>query len=477
MAKFMDADFLLVNKTARRLYHEAAAAEPIFDYHCHLPPVEIAENRRFSDLARLWLGEGNYGDHYKWRVLRANGVDEALITGKGADPYDRFLAWAGCMPRLLGNPLYHWTHLELQRFFGIEDPLNRESAPAIWKAANDILKNDPEFSVYGIFKKFRVYAVGTTDDPADSLEWHQKTAGRTETKVLPSFRPDRALNIEKEGFAEYITSLGRAAGKNIGSLADLLEALKDRIAFFDDLGCRASDHGLEYMPFEGALDGSTGIRWEKESAAVFEQTLAGTRPEARAVESYKTFVLSFLAGEYAKKGWAMQLHIGAIRNNNTRMFRAIGPDTGYDAVHDCPVSAKLSHFLDNLEQQGRLPKTILYSLNFKDFYPLATIMGCFQGGVPGKMQLGSGWWFLDHRDGMEDQMKLLANVGLLSRFIGMLTDSRSFLSYPRHEYFRRILCSLIGTWTENGEIPGDFELVGGIVRDISFGNAKRYFEG
>jgi glucuronate isomerase len=476
MAQFMDADFLLTNKTARLLYHEAAAGEPIYDYHCHLPPQEIAENRRFPDLARLWLGDGNYGDHYKWRVLRANGVDEALITGKEADPYDRFLAWADCMPRLLGNPLYHWTHLELQRFFGITDPLNRQSAPAIWKAANSVLQKDPDFSVHGIFKKFKVYAVGTTDDPADSLEWHQKAAGKTETRVLPSFRPDKALNIEKEGFAEYIASLGRAAGKNISALEDLFEALRDRIAFFDNLGCRAADHGLEYMPFEAAGDGSAGAGWEKEVAALFSRTLAGARPEARAAESYKTFVLSFLAGEYAKKGWAMQLHLGAIRNNNTRMFRAIGPDTGYDAVHDCPVSAKLSRFLDHLEEQGKLPKTILYSLNFKDFYPLATIMGCFQGGIPGKMQLGSSWWFLDHRDGMEDQMRLLAGVGLLSRFIGMLTDSRSFLSYPRHEYFRRILCNLIGTWAESGEIPGGFELLGGMVRDISFRNALGYFE-
>jgi glucuronate isomerase len=403
-------------------------------------------------------------------------VDEALITGKEADPYDRFLAWADCMPRLLGNPLYHWTHLELRRFFGITDPLNRESAPAIWKAANSVLQNDSEFSVYGIFKKFNVYAVGTTDDPADTLEWHHKAAGKTETKVLPSFRPDKALNIEKEGFAGYIASLGRVAGKSISTLGDLFEALKDRIAFFDKLGCRAADHGLEYMPFEAACDGSTGAGWEKEAAALFRRTLAGARPEARDAESYKTFVLSFLAGEYAKKGWVMQLHLGAIRNNNTRMFRAIGPDTGYDAIHDCPVSAKLSRFLDNLEEQGKLPKTILYSLNFKDFYPLATIMGCFQGGIPGKMQLGSSWWFLDHRDGMEDQMKLLANVGLLSRFIGMLTDSRSFLSYPRHEYFRRILCNLIGTWAEDGEIPGDFGLLGGMVRDISFRNAFAYFE-
>ena len=486
MQNFMDRDFLLTNKTAQKLYHEAAADEAIFDYHCHLIPKEIADNRRFPDLAQVWLGEGNYGDHYKWRILRANGVDEALITGRGADPYDRFLAWADTVPRMIGNPLYHWTHLELQRYFDINEPLNRESAPAIWKAANEKLKNDPNFSVYGIFKKFRVYAVGTTDDPADTLEWHEKIAAAkaTETKVLPSFRPDKALNIDKEGFFEYIARLGRAAGIKIEKLPDLLEALKSRVAFFDKLGCRASDHGLEYIPFEPASDGSSvsdgGISalWEKEAGETFVKVLSGGKADRRAMDSYKTFVFAFLAACYAEKGWAMQIHLSAIRNNNTRMLKILGPDTGYDAVHDHHVAANLSRFLDILEQQDKLPRTILYSLNYSDFYPLATIMGCFQGGgVPGKMQLGSSWWFLDHIDGMADQMKLLANVGLLSRFVGMLTDSRSFLSYPRHEYFRRILCNILGTWAEAGEIPCDFALLSGMVRDISFGNAKRYFEG
>ena len=486
MQNFMEKDFLLTNKTAQKLYHEAAADEPIFDYHCHLIPKEIADNRRFPDLAQVWIGEGGYGDHYKWRILRANGIDEALITGKGADPYDRFLAWADTVPRMIGNPLYHWTHLELQRYFDIYEPLNRESAPAIWKAANEKLKNDPNFSVYGIFKKFRVYAVGTTDDPADNLEWHEKIAASkaTETRVLPSFRPDKALNMDKEGFAEYIAKLGQAAGKKIGNLTDLLEVLKSRVALFDKLGCRASDHGLEYIPFEAASDGSgvsngsISALWEKEAAETFAKVLSGAKADKRAMESYKTFVLAFLAACYAEKGWAMQIHVAAIRNSNTRMFKAIGPDTGYDAVHDHHVAANLARFLDILEQQNKLPRTILYSLNFGDFYPLATIMGCFQGGgIPGKMQLGSSWWYLDHKDGMEDQMKLLGNVGLLSRFIGMLTDSRSFLSYPRHEYFRRILCNILGTWAEAGEIPNDFALLSGMVKDISFGNAKRYFNG
>ena len=516
MRKFMDKDFLLANKTAQKLFHEAAANEPIFDYHCHLVPQEIAENRRFSDLAQVWLGEGNKGDHYKWRALRANGVDEVLITGRGADPYDRFLAWAETVPRLMGNPLYHWTHLELQRYFDIHEALNKDSAPAIWKAANEKLQNDPDFSVYGIFKKFKVYALGTTDDPTDNLEWHQKIAAsnrceastgcaasaKTETKVLPSFRPDKAINIDKEGFAEYIKSLGKAAGKNINTLSDLLEALKNRIDFFDKHGCKASDHGLDFMPFEAASNGETSSLWEKEAAETFEKALSGgeqriidatiagarsaagsgARAEARAMESFKTFVLAYLAACYAEKGWAMQIHVAALRNNNTRMFKALGPDTGFDAINDHHTSANLSRFLDLLEQQGKLPRTILYSLNFSDFYPQATIMGCFQGGgvpgkqsFPGKMQLGSAWWFLDHKDGMEDQIKILANTGLLSRFIGMLTDSRSFLSYPRHEYFRRILCNILGTWAEDGEIPGDFAFLSGMVRDICFENAKRFF--
>jgi glucuronate isomerase len=477
MQNFMNKDFLLTNKTAQRLYHEAAGGQPIFDYHCHLMPKEIADNRRFTDLAQVWLGEGNYGDHYKWRMMRAAGVDEALITGRGAEPYDRFLAWADTVSQLAGNPLYHWTHLELQHYFDIYEPLDKNSAPAIWKAANEKLESDPNFSVHGIFKKFKVYAVGTTDDPADTLEWHAAIAAAkvTETKTLPSFRPDKAINIDKEGFAEYIAKLGVAANKKISSIQDLLDALKARVEFFDKHGCCASDHGLEYMPFERPAGGDAA--WEKEAGAVFERVLSGSAVSKAEADSYKTFVLAFLAKCYAEKNWAMQIHLSAIRNNNTRMFKLLGPDTGYDAVHDHHVAANVSHFLDLLEMQGKLPRTILYSLNYADFYPLATIMGCFQGGgLPGKMQLGSSWWFLDHKDGMDDMMKLLGNVGLLSRFIGMLTDSRSFLSYPRHEYFRRILCNILGVWAEAGEIPSDFAWLSGMANDISFGNAKRYFK-
>jgi len=487
MKNFMDNNFLLSTVTAQKLYHEAAAGEPIFDYHCHLIPKEIAENRRFPDLAAVWLG----GDHYKWRAMRANGVSEKLVTGNG-EPYDKFLAWADTVPRLIGNPLYHWTHLELQRYFDISDPLNPQSAPAIWKAANERLVHDPAFSVFGIFTKFNVFAVGTTDDPADNLEWHKKVydQGTTGTKVLPSFRPDRIVNIEKPDFAEYIARLARVADKSINSLVDLLTVIRDRIAFFHNAGCRIADHGLDYVPFITASHDPCLARpaeihfsqWEKEMSKIFTRALNGKKPNAAETESWKTFLLNFLGEEYANRGWVMQIHIAAIRSNNTAALTALGPDTGYDAVHDHPVAEKLARFMDLLCVRGKLPKTILYSLNIKDLYPLATLMGCFQGEInpaipvtPGKIQLGSGWWFLDHIDGMEAQMRLLGNTGLLSHFVGMLTDSRSFLSYPRHEYFRRILCNILGTWAENGEIPHDFDLLGGMVRDISFRNAQRYF--
>jgi len=484
MKQFMDNNFLLSNGTAEKLYHEAAAGEPIFDYHCHLMPKEIAENRRFPDLASVWLG----GDHYKWRQMRANGISEELVTGN-AEPYDKFLAWADTVPRLIGNPLYHWTHLELRRYFGVNEILNPKSAPAVWEAANEKLANDPSLSVFGIFKKFNVYAVGTTDDPADSLEWHEKAKNAAETLVLPSFRPDRAVNIEKPEFAEYIGKLGKAAGKNINCLDDLLGAIKNRIDFFHKTGCRISDHGLDFAPFATASgdprlarpDEINFIQWEKEVKDIFKRALAGKKPDAREAESWKTFCLNFLGEEYADRDWAMQLHVSAIRGVNSAMLASAGPDTGFDAVADYPVAEKLARFLDMLASRGKLPKTILYSLNLKDLYPMATIMGGFQGraakeAMPGRMQLGSGWWFLDHIDGMEAQMRLLGNTGLLSRFVGMLTDSRSFLSYPRHEYFRRVLCNILGTWAENGEIPNDFELLGNMVRDISFRNARNYFK-
>jgi glucuronate isomerase len=477
MKKFMDADFLLSTKTAHELYHEAAAEEPVFDYHCHLDPKEIAENRRFSNLSEVWLG----GDHYKWRALRSNGVEERLITGD-ADPYDKFLTWAETVPRLIGNPLYHWTHLELQRYFDIDDPLNPESAPAIWKAANAKLEGDPAFSVYGIFKKFKVYGVGTTDDPADTLEWHEKIqkAGETETKVFPSFRPDSAIAIQAPGFKAYLARLGKAWGKAIGSLDDLLEALRDRVDLFDRRGCCSADHGLDYPFFDAVWDGA-GAKTEgfgkKKAGKILDRVLAGEPVKAREADFYKAFILSFLGTEYYKRGWAMQLHFGALRNPNSRMMAVQGPNTGYDSVGDPRLAKKLARFLDILDYRGVLPKTILYSINPKDNYVLGTLMGAFQGGIPGKIQLGSAWWFNDHRDGMEEQIMALGNLGLLSRFVGMLTDSRSFLSYPRHEYFRRILCNILGCWAEEGEIPPDMSLFKGMVRDICFGNARRYFKG
>jgi glucuronate isomerase len=485
MKRFLDNNFLLSNRTAEKLYHEAAAGEPVFDYHCHLAPKEIAEDRRYPDLSAVWLA----GDHYKWRQMRSNGICERLITG-GADPYDKFLAWADTVPRLVGNPLYHWTHLELRRYFDIDEVLNPKTAPAIWKTANEKLSNDSSLSVSGIFRKFNIFAVGTTDDPADSLEWHEKAKNATETLVLPSFRPDRVINIEKPGFAEYIAKLGKAAGKEINCLDEMLGAVCDRIDFFHKTGCRVSDHGLEFMPFATASGDVylarpaeiNFVQWEKEAKDIFARAIAGKKPNDRETESWKTFCLNFLGEEYAKRGWAMQIHVSVIRSANSSMLAAAGPDTGFDAAADYPVAEKLARFLDILAFRGKLPKTILYSLNFKDLYPMATIMGSFQGesdntktAIPGKMQLGSGWWFLDHIDGMEAQMKLLGNTGLLSRFVGMLTDSRSFLSYPRHEYFRRVLCNILGTWSENGEIPNDFDMLGGMVRDISFRNAKRYF--
>jgi glucuronate isomerase len=475
MKNFIDRDFLLSAKTAQELYHEAAAGERIFDYHCHLVPEEIAVNRRFSDLSELWLG----GDHYKWRALRANGVDEQLITGN-ADPYDKFLAWAETVPRLIGNPLYHWTHLELQRYFDITDPLNRESAPAIWKAANTIIKDDPAFSVYGIFRKFHVYGVGTTDDPADTLQWHEKVqnAGETETKVFPSFRPDSVIAIQVPGFDEYIGRLGKAAGKTIGSLKDLLRVLRDRLDLFDRRGCRSADHGLDYPPFDAVWDADAAKAegfGEKKAGEILDRVFSGAPVERQDMDFYKAFILSFLGGEYSKRGWVMQLHFAALRNPNSRMMAALGPNTGYDSIGDARLAEKLARFLDVLDYRGKLPKTILYSLNPKDNYVLGALMGAFQGESPGKIQLGSAWWFNDHRDGMEEQITALGNLGLLSRFVGMLTDSRSFLSYPRHEYFRRILCNILGRWTEEGEIPHDLPLLKGIVRDICFENARRYF--
>ena len=468
MTPFMDKNFLLNTETARRLYHDSAADEPILDYHCHLPPGQIAENRKFDNLSEIWLG----GDHYKWRAMRSVGITEQYITGD-ADPYDKFLAWARTMPQLLGNPLYHWSHLELQRYFDIHEPFNEKTAPAIWERTRDMLKSD-ELSVKGIFSSFRVAAVGTTDDPADSIETHVRIAagdseiGSIDTRVLPSFRPDKAIMIEQEIFPAYIERLGKAAGMTISSFTDVKKALLVRLEAFHAAGCRASDHGLTMVPFRLLSD--------SECETVFTKRMNGEELTDREIEGYQSEILLFLASEYAKRDIVMQLHLNAIRNLNPPMFRSLGPDTGYDAAHDLTAAEKLGAFLGEVENRGELGKTILYSLNPKDYYSMGTIMGAFQGGgVAGKIQLGSAWWFCDHKDGMEEQMKVLASLGSLPRFIGMLTDSRSFLSYPRHEYFRRILAQILGSWVENGEIPNDPVLLDTVMRDISYRNAAQYF--
>jgi glucuronate isomerase len=471
MAKaFMDEYFLLETETAQKLY-KSAQNEPIYDYHCHLIPSDIAGNINMTDLAGAWLA----GDHYKWRMMRALGFDESLVTGT-ADGYKKFLAWAKTVENLAGNPLYHWTHLELQRYFGIYEPLTEKSAPGIWEKANALLQT-PQLSVKGIFEKLNVYAVGTTDDPVDSLEYHKAIAqgtapiGRIDTRIIPSFRPDLALNMNTSGFAGYIESLSKASGIAIKSSDDVLAALEKRLDFFIEAGCRSSDHGLEYVPYT--------VKSSGEIEKTFKAALAGKTVSAEDADAYKTKILIALANLYAKKNIVMQLHLSVIRNVNARLFKSLGANTGFDAVNDRKLCENLAALLSDMEGNGTksgLPKTVLYSLNPKDYYALATIMGGFQeAGIEGKMQLGSAWWFCDHRDGMEEQLRALANLGMLPLFVGMLTDSRSFLSYPRHEYFRRIMCNLIGGWVENGEYPADMLRLEKIVRDISFGNAKRYF--
>ncbi len=467
MKEFMDKDFLLESGMAKTLYHEYAADMPIFDYHCHLIPSQIAEDKRFTTITDAWLG----GDHYKWRQMRTCGFDEKLITGD-ADPYDKFLAWAETMENLIGNPLYHWTHLELQRYFGIKDVLCRKNAKKIYDEANEQFKSNPELSVFGIMKKFKVYAVGTTDDPADDLAYHKviREEGKCPAKVIPSYRPDKALNIEKPDFADYMAKLGKASGIEIKSAADVVKALVKRLEFFVEMGCRASDHALMSAPH---------TFWEEAKLdAVFQKKMNGGTVSAEEADAWRTYVLSALARAYKKNNVAMQLHFAAIRDNNAKMYKVLGPDTGYDASYDTDLAAGLAAFLSALTDTDDVPKTILYTLNPKDYYVLGTLMGCYQGGgVRGRIQLGSAWWFCDHRDGMEEQIKVLGNLGALPLFVGMLTDSRSFLSYPRHEYFRRILCNVIGGWAENGEVPADPEMLGEVVRNISFNNAQKYFEG
>lgn len=465
MKKFMDENFLLDNETAVKLYHDYAKEMPIIDYHCHLSSKEIAENKRYRNITEIWLG----GDHYKWKAMRSNGIDEQYITG-GAEDKDKFLKWAETVPYTVGNPLYHWTHLELKRYFGIDELLNKESAEIIWEKCNELLQKE-EFTARELIKRSNVKVICTTDDPTDTLEYHKAIAkdNTFDVKVLPAFRPDKAINIEKDGFKDWINKLGDVVGRKIETLDTLLESLKERVLYFNSLGCRASDHALDPIVFE---NGSY-----EEVNNIFIKALNQGELTISDIQKYKTHVLVSLGREYARLGWAMQLHLGVIRNVNSRMLRNLGPDTGFDTIGDYVFSEALAKFLDALDTTNELPKTILYCVNPRDNEVLATMIGSFQGGgIPGKIQFGSGWWFNDQKDGMIRQMTALSNMGLLSRFVGMLTDSRSFLSYIRHEYFRRILCNLLGGWVEKGELPNDMDLLGEIIRDISYNNANRYFE-
>jgi len=462
----MGDHFLLQNEVSRRLYREHAAGLPIIDYHCHLNPQEIYEDKRFGNLTEIWLN----GDHYKWRALRANGVEERLVTG-GPDvgDYERFLAWANTVPATLGNPLYHWSHLELRRYFGIEEAINGKNAPAIWEKANAVLRSDG-FSVRRLIREQRVEVICTTDDPTDSLEYHTgiRELDDFDCQVLPSFRPDKGLEIRRPTFLPWVAKLEQTSGRKAGTYEQFLEALDSRIDWFAKAGCKVSDHALDRV-----LYAETNV---EEVSAIYARALNGETLTPGDERKYKTFTLVHLGAQYSRLGWAMQLHIHAARNNNSRAFSALGADTGFDSIHDGELAYPLAKLLDAIDAKAGLPRTILYSLNPKDYYVLGTVMGSFQGdGIPGKIQLGSAWWFNDTKDGMLEQMNALANLGLLSRFVGMLTDSRSFLSYPRHEYFRRILCGMLGEWVERGEAPEDRELLGGLVEDIGYRNAKRYF--
>ena len=457
MKAFMDRDFLLSTETAKHLYHDIAADFSIIDYHCHLDPKEIYEDRQFANITQIWLG----GDHYKWRLMRWAGVDERYITGDASDR-EKFQKWAETLGLAIGNPLYHWSHLELRNYFGYTGALNGDTAEEVWQLCNEKLKG---LSARQLIVNSRVKALCTTDDPADSLEWHKKIAEDKSfgVKVLPSFRPDKALGIEKEDYVNYLTRLGE-----ITSFARLVEVLKERLAFFVENGCRVSDHGMEAVPFAPAT--------EAEAEAIFQKRLAGEMPTASEEKQFKTALLLKLGREYHRLGVVMQLHFGVIRDNSRRVFRALGPDAGVDSIGDAPSIKELAALLGALDDTGELPKTILYSLNPNDNAALVTVAGAFQTGeAVGKVQHGSAWWFNDHKQGMIGQLTTLAAGGYLAGFVGMLTDSRSFLSYTRHEYFRRILCELIGYWVENGEYPNDEKSLRTIIEGICVKNAERYF--
>jgi len=466
MSNFINDNFLLNNARGKDLYFNYSKSKPIIDYHCHIPVKDIAGDTQFKNLSHIWL----YGDHYKWRAMRTAGVDEEFITGKASD-YDKFMAWAKVVPKTLGNPLFHWTHLELKRYFEVDDFLNEETADKIWNLSKDRLQ-DNELSARNIIRNMKVEVVCTTDDPADDLKYHQKIAADDSFSpiVLPAFRPDNAMNIgDADSYQNYLKRLSDAAGQSINSYDDLLSVLQQRHDYFHDNGCRLSDHGLEAVYVEDFT--LSGIR------DIFRKSLDNKPLTKSEIAKFKSAVLLEMAKMDHASGWVQQYHLGAIRNNNTRMYRKLGPDTGYDSMGDFNHAIPLSRFLDRLDTNDQLTKTILYNVNPTDNALFATMIGNFQDGrTPGKMQFGSGWWFLDQKNGIENQVRTLANMGLLSHFVGMLTDSRSFMSYPRHEYFRRVLCNMIGDDIEKGLIPDDLDLVGSMISDISYNNAKNYFD-
>lgn len=465
MSRFMTEDFLLDTEFARRLYHDYAKDQPVYDYHCHLPPQQIAENYRFANLYDIWLK----GDHYKWRAMRANGVAEALCTGEASDR-DKFNAWARTVPQTIGNPLYHWTHLELRRPFGITGVLlSEKTADEIWQRCNDLLAQD-DFTARGIMQQMNVKMVGTTDDPLDDLTHHRALAEDSsfKVKVLPSWRPDKAFNIEADTFLPWIEKLESLTDISVQRFDDLRQALGKRLDHFAAHGCKISDHALDVVCYADADETTLD--------SILANRRGGAKPDAHAIAQFKTAVLVWLGAEYARRGWVQQYHIGALRNTNQRQFQLLGADVGFDSINDQPVAEPLARLLGAQNLNNALPKTVLYCLNPRDNEVLATMAGNFQGeGQAGKMQFGSAWWFNDQLDGMQRQMTQLAQIGLLSRFVGMLTDSRSFLSYTRHEYFRRLLCQMIGRWVEQGEAPADEALLGQMVQNICFNNARDYF--
>jgi glucuronate isomerase len=465
MKQFLDRDFLLSTDTAKKLFHEYADQLPIIDYHCHINPQEIAQDRRFDNITQVWLG----GDHYKWRLMRTCGIDEYYITGNAPDR-EKFEKWAETLSKAIGNPLYHWSHLELQRYFGYYGALSPKTSEEVWKLCNEKLA-DPSMSARNIIKMSKVTHICTTDDPIDTLEWHKQIADASDfdVAVLPAWRPDKAMNLEKPEYTAYLEKLGNASKVTIDSFSALKKALQIRMDYFASCGCRISDHGLDYIMYEPASEDAV--------QAIFDKRFKGETLTDLEILQFKTAFMVFVGESYHKLGWVMQLHYGCKRDNNSRIHQLIGADTGFDCINNHTPSSDLSNFLNALESRSALPKTIIYSLNPNDNAAIVSILGCFQdGSVIGKMQHGSAWWFNDNKTGMIEQMTSLANLGYLAGFVGMLTDSRSFLSYPRHEYFRRILCELIGNWVENGEYPADYDLLKEIVENISYYNALNYFK-